>query len=73
MKKRILSMLLLVAMLVTGIPVMAVTASEGEAVTKTYVASVEAKAGTVLTDPTLQPVAVAVMKYGDAVSAYLAM
>ena len=30
MKKRILSLLLLVALLVTGIPVMAITAAEGD-------------------------------------------
>ena len=36
MKKRILSMLLLVALLVTGIPVMAVSASNTEAETPAY-------------------------------------
>ena len=45
----------------------------GEAVTKTYVASIEAKASAALGDATLGPVVVAMMKYGDAVAAYLAM
>ncbi len=45
----------------------------GEPATKVYVASVEAKGSAALSDATLGPVVENMMKYGDAVAAYLAM
>ena len=44
-----------------------------EAVSKVYVASIEAKGAAALSDATLGPVVENMMKYGDAVAQYVEM